>query len=111
MAPGKQGPADYILDFQEMIVQKKVNQPKKSPAEGGRLLRLLWGLKYNQLLEVQNMLYTYWVYLMEHIHFEAQLCIKISMFKETSNLWLVINLCLGTSLQGARSFQCIMEMN
>ena len=26
--------------------------------------------------------YRYWVYLMEHIFFEVQLCIKISIFKE-----------------------------
>ena len=78
---------DFILDFQEITVQKTKKQPKKSAAFGGRLLVLFWGLKYSHFLEVQNKIYTYWVYLMEHIFFGVQLCIKISIFNEKSNFW------------------------
>ena len=35
---------------------------------------------------------------MEHLYFEAQLCINISKFKEISNIDILINLCLGTSI-------------
>ena len=35
---------------------------------------------------------------MEHICFEFQLCIKISIFKGIWNIDILINLCLGTSL-------------
>ena len=35
---------------------------------------------------------------MEHILFEVQLCIKISMFKEKHVFDILIILCLGTSL-------------
>ena len=38
---------------------------------------------------------------MEQIYFEAQLCINISNLKENSNADILINLCLGTSLDGA----------
>ena len=50
---------DFILEFQEMIVQKTKQQPKKSAAFGGRLLVLFWGLKYSHFLGVQNKIYTY----------------------------------------------------
>ena len=36
---------------------------------------------------------------MEDIHFEAQLCNKILIFKEISNVDILIILCLGTGLQ------------
>ena len=36
---------------------------------------------------------------MEHIFFEVQLCIKISIFKEISNIDILIILCLLTGLQ------------
>ena len=36
---------------------------------------------------------------MEHIFFEVQLCIKISIFKEISNIDILIILCLLTSLK------------
>ena len=39
---------------------------------------------------------------MEQIFFEVQLCIKISIFKEISNIDILIILCLGTSLQLGR---------
>ena len=65
-----------------MIVQKTKKQPKKSAAFGGRLLVLFWGLKYSHFLGVQNKIYTYWVYLMEHICFEVQLCIQKSILHE-----------------------------
>ena len=45
---------DFILEFQEMTVQKTKKQPKKSAAFGDRLLVLFWGLKQSQFLEVQN---------------------------------------------------------
>ena len=35
---------------------------------------------------------------MEHICFEAQLCSEILIFKEISNIDILIILCLGTSL-------------
>ena len=35
---------------------------------------------------------------MEHIFFEVQLCIKISIFKEISNIDILIILCLPTGL-------------
>ena len=89
---------DFILDFQELTVSKTPKQHKKSAAEGGRLLRLFFCLLYSQFLEVQNHIYTYWVCLMEHIYFEAQVCINISSFKENSNIDRLITLCLGTSL-------------
>ena len=41
---------------------------------------------------------TYLVYLREHILFEVQLCVKISIFDEHPDFLLVINLCLMTSL-------------
>ena len=63
-----------------MTVQKIQKQPKKSAAIGGRLLVLFWGLKYSHFLEVQNQIYTYWVYLMEHILLGVQLCIEILFF-------------------------------
>ena len=70
-----------------MTVFKTPKQHKKSAAEGGRLLRLFFRLLYSHFLEVQNKIYTYWVYLMEHIFFGVQLCIKISIFNEKSNFW------------------------
>ena len=54
-----------------MTVQKMKKQPMKSAAFGGRLLVLFWGLKYSNFLEVQNDIYTYWVYLMESIFFRG----------------------------------------
>ena len=36
---------------------------------------------------------------MEHIFFEVQLCIKISIFKEKHVFDILIILCLGTSLK------------
>ena len=36
---------------------------------------------------------------MEHMYFESQLCINISNFKDMSNIDILINLCLGASLQ------------
>ena len=82
-----------------MIVFKTSQQPKKSAAKAkGRLLLLLFSLLYNCFLQVQNIICTYSVCLMEHIYFEAQLCINTSYFKENYNNHIVINLCLGTSL-------------
>ena len=49
----------FILDSQELTVQKTKKLPKKSAPFGGRLLVLFWGLKYNKFLEVQNKIYTY----------------------------------------------------
>ena len=37
---------------------------------------------------------------MEHIYFEAQLCINISNFNDNSNIDILIILALGTSLHG-----------
>ena len=36
-----------------------------------------FGFLYNHFLRAQHIIYTYWVYLMEHIYFEAQLCINV----------------------------------
>ena len=74
-----------MLRVQEIIVFKTPTQHKKSAAEGGQLLRLFFlffRLLYNHFLDFQNKKYRYWVYLMEHIFFEVQLCLKISIFKE-----------------------------
>ena len=81
-----------------MIVCKTPKQHKKPAAKGGRLLWLLFCLLYNHFLEVQNIIYTYGVYLMEHMYFEAQLWIDISNFKEISNIRILIILALGTNL-------------
>ena len=48
-----------LFEVHETFVCKASKQPKKSAAFGGRLLVLFWGLKYSQLLEVQNKIYTY----------------------------------------------------
>ena len=45
---------------------------------------------------------------MEHIFFEVQLCIKISIFKEISNIDILIILCLLTSLLIAYQYVKIM---
>ena len=68
----------------------------------GGLLRVFWGLKYTHFLRVQNEICTYWVYLMEHIFFEAQLCSEILIFKEKSNFWKTDHPGLGTSLKAGR---------
>ena len=36
---------------------------------------------------------------MEHIYIEARLSINVSNFKDISNIHILVNLCLGTSLQ------------
>ena len=83
----------YLELSVKMIVQKTKTQPKKSAAFGVRLLALFWGLKYNHFLRVQDKIYTYWVYLMEHIFSEVQLCTEISIFNEfceiptKQNIW------------------------
>ena len=69
-----------------MTVFKTSTQHKKSAVEGGGLLRLFFRLSYNHFLRVQNEICTYWVYLMEHIFFEVQLCIEISIFRRKCNL-------------------------
>ena len=76
-----------ISDVQETSVFKTSTHPKKSAAEGGRLLRSFFRLLYNHFLDFQNRKYRYWVYLMEHIFFDVQLCIKISFFKEFCENW------------------------
>ena len=82
-----------------MIVQKTKTQPKKSAAFGGRLLVRFWVL--NTIISWTHKIkkHRYRVYLMEHIYFEVQLCIKISIFKEILNIDILIILCLATSLQ------------
>ena len=65
-----------------MTLQKTKKQHKKSAAFGGRLLVLCWGLKYKYFLRVQNQICTYWIYLMEQIFLEVQLCIDVSIFNE-----------------------------
>ena len=86
-----------------MIVQKTKKQPKKSAPFGGGLLVLFWGLKYNHFLDFQNKKYRYWVYLMEHICFEVQLCIKISIFNEFCENWWIYHPTLSYSLHSRGS--------
>ena len=43
---------DFILDFQDMTVLNTAKEHKKSGAEGGRLLRLLFRFSYSHFLEV-----------------------------------------------------------
>ena len=59
-----------------MTVPKTQKQPKKSAAFGGRLLVLFWGLKYSQFLEGQNKIYTYWIYLMEHMFLRSNYVLR-----------------------------------
>ena len=47
---------------------------------------------------------------MEHIYFEAQLCINIWNFKANLNIDILINLCLGTSLDQYKSCQHAVKM-
>ena len=78
---------------------KRRNDCRRSrPPSVADLFGCFGGLKYTHFLEVQNIVYTYWVYLMEHIYFEAQLCINIWNFKKM-NIDILIILCLGTSLR------------
>ena len=74
----------YILFWtsRKWLYKRRTKRPKKSAAFGGRLLVLCWALKYNHFLGVQNKIYPYWVYLLEHIFFEVQLCIQKSIFNE-----------------------------
>ena len=71
-----------MLDFQEMIVFKTPKQPKKSAAEGGRLLRLLFRLLYKCFLGIQLNKCRLASYPIEHIYFEAQFCSEITTLKE-----------------------------
>ena len=80
-----------------MIVFKTPKEHKKSAAEGGGLLRLFFRLLYNHFLDFQNKKYRYWVYLMEHIFFEVQLCIKISIFNDFCENWYTDHPGLATS--------------
>ena len=82
-----------------MIVIKTSTQHKNSAAFGGGLLRLFFCLLYNHFLRVQNQICTYWVYLMEHIFFELQLCIEILIFKEKSNFGYTDHPEITTSLK------------
>ena len=61
---------------------KDENNSRRSRPPSAADFLCCFDLEYSQFLEVQNKIYTYWVYLMEHIFFEVQLCIKISMFSE-----------------------------
>ena len=76
-----------------MIVFKTPKQHKKSAAEGGGLLRQFFRLLYRCFLDFQDNIYRLASYLMEHIFFEVQLCIEISMFNEfckiptPNNIW------------------------
>ena len=89
----------FIWEVQEIIVQKTKKWPKKSAAFGGGLLVPFWDLKYNNFLDFQNKKYRYWVYLMEHICFEVQLCIKISIFSEFCENSYIYHPTLSYSLQ------------
>ena len=80
---------------------------KITAKEVGRFFRLIWCLKYNNFLEVQNIIYAYGVYLMEHIYFEAQLCINISNFKEISNIDILIILDMCIFYFGLPGNDCI----
>ena len=55
--------AYFVLDSQEMIVQKTKKTAeevrRKSAAFGGGLLVLFWGLKYNHFLRVLDEICTY----------------------------------------------------
>ena len=64
----------FILEVQEMIVQKTKNTAEE--VEGGRLLVLFWGLKYNHFLGVQNKIYPYRVDLLEHIFLRSNYVFK-----------------------------------
>ena len=74
------------------------NSTRSRPPKAADFFGCFFCLLYNHFLGVQNKIYTYWVYLMEHICFEVQLCIKISIFKEKPVFDILIILCLMTSL-------------
>ena len=88
----------FDLEVQETYVFKTSKQPKKSAAEGGRLLRLLFCLLYRCFLGIQIKTCRLASYLMEHIYFEAQLCSKLSMFKENSKNIYIYHSTLCTCL-------------
>ena len=80
--------SSYGLYFQIWTSRKLLylgppKQHKKSAAEGYRLLRLLFCLLYRCSLGIQIKKCRLASYLMEHICFEAQLCSRTSIFKET----------------------------
>ena len=75
-----------------------IQKTEKMSKSVGQLLVLFWRLKYNHFLRVQNEICTYWVYLMEHIFFELQLCIEILIFKEKSNFGYTDHPEITTSL-------------
>ena len=74
----------FYLDAQETSVFETSKQPKKSAAEGGRLLRLLFRLLCRCCLGIHITKCRLASYLMEHIYFEAQLCSEIATLKEKS---------------------------
>ena len=76
----------FNLDAQETSVFKTSKQPKKSAAEGGRLLRLLFRLLYRCFLGIQIKKCRLASYLMEHVYFEAQLCSEVATLKEKSKI-------------------------
>ena len=84
--------------LRKWLYKRRKKWPKKSAAFGGRLLVPFWGLKYNHFLRVQNEICTYWVYLMEHMFFELQLCFEILIFKEKSNFGYTDHPEITTSL-------------
>ena len=75
----------FNLDAQETSVFKTSKQHKKSAAEGGRLLRLCFRRFYLCFLDIQIKQCRLASHLVEHIYFEAQLCINISNFEDNSN--------------------------
>ena len=46
---------------------------------------------------------------MEHMYFQAQLFINISNFFEIPNIYILINLCLGTSLESRSAQQGLIK--
>ena len=74
------------------------NSTRSRPPKAADFFGCFFRLLYRQLLEVQNKIYTYWVYLMEHICFEVQLCIEISIFNEFCENWYIYHSTLANSL-------------
>ena len=91
------------LDFlfwksRKWLYLRPQNRTRSRPPKAADFFGCFFRLLYNHFLDFQNNTYRYWVYLMEHIFFEAQLCIKISIFKEKHVFDILIILCLMTSL-------------
>ena len=91
---------DYVFwKSGKWLYLRPQNSTRSRPPKAADFIGCYFCLLYNHSLYSQNKKSRYWVYLMEHICFEVQLCIIISIFKEKHVFDILIILCLGTGLQ------------